>query len=632
MKEQLFINGVKADLPERAIALTFQINNLFDLQDRQTNYTNNFTLPFTPINDGIADNLRMSGSTSDIPYSKVTAKYIVGDSELIVSGLIKFRETSRGYRINIYDGSISMYNQIKGKKINELDFTELNHYLNLQTFEASLDNVEGYIYGLGQFVKNGQPLGVGYNNIEHQAPSLFIHTIWAMIFKENGFTYSGDFFETNQSFKDEVFTPVRGFEINNEISNSYSLGNLITSEMKNYSWKERYFEKLFQFEPNSVSSDLSISGTTITSNYTGTLELDIKVIYSRQESDFIHYIIEKNNTEVYNADLYRYCDMEDTREHEGKVILNVQEGDVIVVKIKAAGLDVDTIDAYTLLFKVISSTIKIKKSSGGIFIDFAKITTDKTQMSFVQDIMQRYGLIFRNKGDNHYEFKQIESLLTDRENAEDWSDKLVSLESEKYSIGYAKNNILKYNYTDDVEIKHYDAEISAENFNAKSDKTIVNSIYTISEVSSYFYLGFFSHKFYEVIINELEYGKTGSYKIKETSLRIFKVKRIQKEMNFKFINDENNITITGLMPLLSLEKVGLQFYADNYYPSFKAILDKPKVRNDDFDLSAMDVSNIDFFRLKYVAELGQYYYLNKASNFKEGKETKCELIQVNLKK
>lgn len=642
MKEQLFINGVKADLPKRTISQTFQINKLFDLQDRQTNYTNNFVLPFTPINNEIMGNLAMAGNTSDVPYSKVTAKYLVGDSELITNGLIKVRETSRGYRINIYDGNLSMYNEMKGKKINELDFSRLNHYLNLQSYEASLSNEEGYIYAIAEF---GEPdtddtvlISTDFDNrIEQQAPALFIHTIWDMIFKESGFTYSGEFFNTNQSFKEEVFTPVRGYEINNIESDSGLLTTLETNQIQHntdtgWDYNYKYSYEAFQFKYDHISDDLTASEDSIVSKFNGTLKLDISVTYSFTFAESIEYTIVKNNTEIYTIGqlvLYTYPP-KDIQEYEGSVSINVEVGDVIKLIMKVGGVSPyggGFGGGLWMKYKA-SSTIKLTKLSGGIFIDFAKITTDKLQMSFVQDIMQRYGLMFRSEGANHYEFMQVETLLKDRANAEDWSDKLVSsLKSEKYKLGsYAKSNILKYSYVKDIEVRNYDAEISVDNFNLKGDKSIVSSIYTISGVSPSFAWGLNAEKTYEIPLWSFD---KGAFEVKETSLRIFKIKKINREMTFKFISDENRAAIDGLFPFLSLENVSLQFYVDNYYPTFAKIINKPKVRNDYFDLSAMDVADIDFFKLKYIAQLGQYYYLNKVSNFKEGKETKCELIQVN---
>ena len=46
------------------------------------------------------------------------------------------------------------------------------------------------------------------------------------------------------------------------------------------------------------------------------------------------------------------------------------------------------------------------------------------------------------------------------------------------------------------------------------------------------------------------------------------------------------------------------------------------------NLSVLDYYSLDFFKLIYIKQLGQYYYMNKVSGFKEGRLTKVELIQV----
>ena len=84
------------------------------------------------------------------------------------------------------------------------------------------------------------------------------------------------------------------------------------------------------------------------------------------------------------------------------------------------------------------------------------------------------------------------------------------------------------------------------------------------------------------------------------------------------------------LPFLSLNNVSLQYYAINYFPAFIRLLEKPKKRVDYFLLDAVDIYQLDFFKLKYIKQLGQYYYLNKVRSFQEGKVTACELIQVNF--
>jgi chitodextrinase len=79
-----------------------------------------------------------------------------------------------------------------------------------------------------------------------------------------------------------------------------------------------------------------------------------------------------------------------------------------------------------------------------------------------------------------------------------------------------------------------------------------------------------------------------------------------------------------IVPILSLQPMIHTII--NSYKEFKVLLDRYKKVTADFNLSLMDVYNIDFFKLKYLK--GKYYYLNKIINFMPQKISKCELIEA----
>jgi hypothetical protein len=207
--EELWLEENKIELPTKSVYQTLQINDLAELKDRQANYTNRFKIPMTPNNMRALDYLGVSGNTSQLPYRKVSAKLVVGGIELISNGYAQIKSAGGNYQVVIYDGNFPLYDEIKGKTISSLDLQDLNHYLTIPTYQNSFSNTEGYIYGIGNF---GYSSVSSQINIERQAPSVFVHTLWDKIFTEAGFTYSGDIFQ-DESFLSEVITPVKGFDV-----------------------------------------------------------------------------------------------------------------------------------------------------------------------------------------------------------------------------------------------------------------------------------------------------------------------------------------------------------------------------------------------------------------------------------
>ena len=627
--EELWLDGHRIDLPSKTVSQTLQINDLAELKDRQANYTNRFRVPMTPNNVKVFQYLGITGNLSRKPYERISAKLVVDGIELISSGYAQVKETNKNYEVVIYDGNISLYEELKGRRINGLNYQDLNHYLNLQSYEDSLSNTEGYIYGIGDF---GLSYTSSYVNIERQAPSLFAHTIWNKIFTEAGFTYSGDFFVNDENFLNEVITPTKGYDVEDTTTSITALGSVNTNTINRNELNGNNpinYEDLFILNAVSSLNDIQVINTTddhyIKVNTGGILRIDLGINYSLQDGNaFIK--VKLNNSIISYINLIQGTNQTITKQ----LNLNVSENDEIRVEMFSSsrpGPEQEFEEFYELNVSA-SCTMSLSSVIGGQLIDFQAITPETSQINFIQDIMQRFGLLFKpRRNSKHYDFITIESLVNDRENAEDWSDKLSFLDKENYSVGnYAKENSMKYNYEEEVVEPTHDGLMIVSNENISSEKNLFSSIYKISQESRINH----GQPIYKIPLWE-NVEEDGNYivKTKETDLRIFRIKRITKTINARFFTVANSQTIEGEIPFLSLEKVQYQFYINNYYPGFNRILNAPKKRIDRFYLTPIDVYNINFFKLKYIKQLGQYFYLNKVSNFVNGKLTKCELIQVN---
>ena len=64
------------------------------------------------------------------------------------------------------------------------------------------------------------------------------------------------------------------------------------------------------------------------------------------------------------------------------------------------------------------------------------------------------------------------------------------------------------------------------------------------------------------------------------------------------------------------------------YNNLQKVLNKPISITCSLKLTAYDISRLKFNRLKYIQELGGYFYLNKISQYDgSGEPTECELIK-----
>lgn len=622
MEEQLIIEGIRFDLGKRTISHTLQVNDLADLKDRRANVSNTIRAPYTPNNIAALNFLGIAGSQSRAPYRKLHAKHIIDGIEVVSNGYAKIIAVDDVIEIVVYSGNIDLIERLESRNITDLDFSDLNHFLNLTTFEDGMDNDSGYIYALADFGIE-PPRTTGLMQSEWQLPSLFVSNIFEKIFTGIGATYSGDVFE-DESFLTEVVSPAKGFEVEEVSETQINKGYFSTNEItvvETSNSRQEYIQR-FNLTPHGLIDITLLDGQFARVDFDGILKIIVETAYYVNHG-VLRIDVKKNESTIKTEVLTEGSGSETTEIH-----LSVKAGDVFSFYVRGTS---EQTDPNLPIFKcefganLVVDFIEIK---GGLWVDFNEIMPEISQTEFVKDIMQRYGLVFRSRG-NHYEFKRLENILNDRENAEDWSDKLKIEQGENYEFGdFARNNVLRYNYTEDAEGEFQDGVMIAENEHNALEKDMFTSVFTISEESG----KSLSRQLYSVPVREGKYnedtGELEEVKVKEVSARLFKIQKLPGALSVKFF-DSQPLSISKEIPFLSLENIQMDFYISRYYKAFNRILNAPKVRGDLFYLNALDVQNLDFFKLKYLKQRGQYFYLDKVESFRPGQLTKCRMIQVN---
>jgi hypothetical protein len=592
--EELYINNKLVELKHNSISLTFQINDLAELKDRQANYSNNIRIPITPNNKLIFEMLGIVGSTSRIPYTNVTVKYVYDGIELIKSGKGVIKNVNNNYNLTIYDGNIDLLKTISSKLIRTLDWTAHNHTLDMTTYLNSFTNTSGYIYAFADFYD------VDKVYVDRQSPSIFVHTLWDMIFVQNGLTYTGDIF-TNTDFLSRVITPTKGFV--NTIVDSSSVNVLYTSFSGNIAYSS----------PTRLSRYDTIKSGTFTSD--SSYKLDIQGNVTINSADYAVIALLVNNKQIWSQELYSFYSENLTFSQ----IINIYANNLDTYELKIYSITFYNGSSYQTDIDYNITTFKLDSLSRKINIDFSTLFNDETQIDFLKDIMQHYGLIFKKTSDTNYDFIQIKNLITDKANAEDWSDKYSNFFDEQYKPNYAQKNYAKYLYDDNNNSTqtYGDGVIEIANVNLNKTKDLFTSIFKASKYmdgSSQYYKAKLWQLNDNNIVEQLENG-----------MKIFSVLTESRSLTYGF-SDASTTTKTITTPYLDF--VNYQTDIDNNYKEFKNIINNYKKITVELKLNLIDIYNLDFFKLKYFNQLGQYYYLNKVVSYKKNKVTKVELIQV----
>jgi len=602
------------DLTPDTIHRTLQINDIGEAKDRQANFSNTIKIPKTPNNVKNFNFLGVSGNNSLAPYRKLRCDYSLNGIPLINKGYSVVNATNSHYEVVVYDGNIDLAERIKGKKLNELNFADLNHYLTQAMYQSSLFNTEGYIYALGEFIPRG---GFSTIQISEQAPSIFVKTLWDKIFAEAGLGYSGSFFTENADFQTEVISAAKGYEVQNIALVSTSLG---TGD------SDIIFKNTQTNDPQFSITDVweFTGGVPMIIPNAGQYTLNLNIDYVNEDS-YVVVRVMLGEQVISTVILPR-----EENNIQKQINFSASQGDVLSIEVKGTYYydQPQPFPDYKYYINYsASSTIELFENTGGQFIDFSTFTSKMDQLTFIKDVMQRYGLLLKPvRNQNTYDFIQFEELLNRKETAEDWSNKLSVIEEEKYNIQYARNNEAVYNYPEEIVDYLYDGVLTIDNETAAPSKTLFNSPYQIPIKRSTL---FKSQPVYQNHIwEEKQEDGVTVIALKESPVKIFRIHRTDTSITTRFFNDTNTNTVTGAIPFLSLDNMGMQYFLNRYYKAFKSLINRTKQVSAVMNLNEIDIYNLDFFRLKYLKQTGKFYYLNNVKH-SSGKLNKAELIQLN---
>ena len=147
-------NQISLDLTPNAIgiALQYSIDDIRNIEKKNSNYSKNITLPGTKINNDAFGNLFDVNSSFTIynPNKKVTARIVV-DSSPVLQGYLQLTAVNKvndvslqgnkiEYSVIVFDDSVDFMQTVGDKLIKDLDFSDLDHVLNQTNIENAWNN------------------------------------------------------------------------------------------------------------------------------------------------------------------------------------------------------------------------------------------------------------------------------------------------------------------------------------------------------------------------------------------------------------------------------------------------------------------------------------------------------------
>lgn len=644
MKE-LYLNYQLCDLNQSdPIQYNFQVNDIGDVESRQTTFTNTISLPRTKTNTMILEGLGLVGDTSRLPYQKINASLFEDTIPIIYNGWAVISETNESYNLNLYSGIVDLFKAIENKTIGkDLDISETKHNKDLYSVYNSFTN-DQYRYIIADY--NGKTHIVSKNqifvNIDYLVPSIRCKYLIDKIQETFGFEFIGSVFNNEDYLNWWMTYPKPSPELSDDST---------------------------PIEPILVSTASVLN--LVNPNYDdGISDINMNNGYNAIEGQWLNdreYKVAKAGTFnlKYKGDgLAKYywedpTDQTDPRRIEYRTpTLNLcVNGNIIDKKLFIDNKDfelnfsVNIGDVISFVYvevyenrpdwglhelEITELNLSIYQISSGT-IDFKDVLIDFGIKDFFKEFLWQFGLTPIPLADNKVLF-----LTTDeRINAEvvNWSDKYNGRVSENYIYGsYARKNNFRHKYNTENS-SYNDGFLSVENKNIEDEKDIIQSkIYTTEEEKNTFKTS--SSNSFETNVYKL-WNREIVQKVDEEGIEVIDIKYKDLSNRYYFIRSIFNPGSINLISEKLIDNIELDGFAqenynqlefknsvNHYYDSFQGILNDSRIHQIKLkNLSPVDVQNLRFDVVYYFEQEQQYYILNKLP-YQAGKDNIGEFVRI----
>ena len=648
MKE-LFINGKRIDLSEESkIGVTYQANNIGELQNRQGTSTNTFLIPNTKTNAVNLEHSNLCTSSSALPYEKLTATFIDGGIEIITDGsAFIVSSTPVNYSIEIVGGNIDLSIELADLTVGELYENDTVYNWNLDNIIDSRNLDLYFIYPLIDWRSDIETFFTTATvNAQQMLPCCNVAFMFERLETFTGYTFTGSYFESPDHLK-MILTPdsfavnplyVSQTETKATGGGIWAIGYIVIPEDTGVQISQVFpYQNIFDtdFLSNNYAPSVShIGSLDFTSeyyliwdkigNYTG-LEVheEKSFIITTQIKRFSdNAILAEVTSDAITCQLTPYYAVD--------AVINVNTGDI-------------QLDAGDIYFCVHKLTIESHSNIGSSITMYERNSifkhTPTTILAFdspirfrdifrmkvkdvLKDILNLRGLIIQtNSYTKEVSFNFFEDLNTNKAIAKDWSNKVISNDYKlTYQFGsYAQKNYARFKSDKEVTEFLGDSFFNIANENLDKEKTVIQINHSATEQENR-YLGYNIPNI--KAINSATLWQKPTYRLLNVDIQ-------DTSFNVNFTDGVDDLNLTNNIPFARF--IGFDTLIPEYYETLVSILDETKFIVLEVNLTAIEIQELDFsipIYLKLIdRNIDGYFYINKIENYKGG-ATRCEFIRL----
>lgn len=593
-------NWVDADIGEDKPAITYQANDIAELQDRQGTFSQALKLPKTSTNQAIFEQLDVFENNTLAPYKTYECRLYYNDYELAgIGAMLYVIRVSTAYEVQILAGNTDIFETMSNTLIEDVDlgnfiigtippywvkmaycgigkfdnttFTDLYYFLNLYQIITKMINHLGYTLQTNLLSAPKANDYISLADMKPQADSLNMFDGVASL------TYQG-----SGGMGLEVYSQNLQHNIN-----SYGSGTF--TQLGNSQYGANPYR--LQFTSN-INGRIKIAAYAFGSKYN---DIDNRVKFQ--------YIISKNGNQEF---IYETLTTQTAINLNEDIFIDVNIGDIIIISVRfynSSGLSV------TYSVNLSSSTHTYEMEAKQVPVNGKLYLNNNTGFDNIFDLfkayMQTYALTCYVDNANKVIYANtFDKLYTNKATAKDWSNKLVVTNENLLSFmldNYAQNNNILFKEKDEYQEKGTFAIANT----AIRDNT--KELFTIAWESGQ-----------DVFINNQELAYIPVYKYSSLT---------EKEY------DGTNPHLVSVTSISSTNwyanHIKAQTLVDTYYTKLKDnMLVSAKMLEVYLLLDEKDIEELDPFTPVYISYFGAYFYVNKINNFVAKQITKVELIKL----
>lgn len=589
-------------------AMTYQVNDISELEDRQADYSQNIKLPKTSANLRVLERIDIFEVNSLLPYKPLECRLFSDGFVLAGKGSLLIIDQVGGYiEGQIISGNADLFYTMQNSLMEDADLGytivgsgALPQWVRRgwavlgKQFEA-YKSFSHYFFNLHETAKRLVEL-CGYT-LDTNLP---LTTIPRDFFSAPTLKPKGDsllVFNTSTDL-DKVQTFNRASSPNSylplQIGNNGG-GVLILTGGASNSWRGDYTSningriKIFVWLGGSCTSSVAAGDFP--------LQMTYKFIANKGLENIINYstVFTQATTENFHFDTI--------------IEVDVNVGDKIYFQslVQVPATLSDSSRYLNLSGRFTTELIAADEVPIGGKLYFGNNTGFTTYLDLFKAFCQSYGLTIQVDNNNKIvKAYTMDKLYENKSIAKDWSDKLSRENQEMGFIidGYGQNNFIGFEKKEDLEDKG-NFYVSNENLEKEKD------LFTIK---------------WESGIDV----KPGTYELAYIPLYEYDEEIADKK---KFVNSKPHLVKFNQVnynPYFIMTHIPAQSLVDTYYDKLiNNMLVRAKCLQVELFLTERDIEELDFFIPIYLAQFGAYFYLSKIDNFMKGNRlTKVELIRL----